>query len=132
MKIWKVDSNKCMNLFPFYKQYDSMQCGIACMAMICKYYGKGYSFETLSHLCTATTEGVSLLSLKKLGEELGLETLCGRISISQISEINSPCILHWNQNHFVVLYKVKKGKKFYIADPGKGLVKYSLLNSSKS
>lgn len=103
-----------------------MQCGIACMAMICKYYGKGYSFETLSHLCTATTEGVSLLSLKKLGEELGLETLCGRISISQISEINSPCILHWNQNHFVVLYKVKKGKKFYIADPGKGLVKYSL------
>jgi ATP-binding cassette subfamily B protein len=115
-----------MNLFPFYKQYDSMQCGIACMAMICKYYGKGYSFETLSHLCTATTEGVSLLSLKKLGENLGLETLCGRISISQISEINSPCILHWNQNHFVVLYKVKKGKKFYIADPGKGLVKYSL------
>jgi ATP-binding cassette subfamily B protein len=115
-----------MNLFPFYKQYDSMQCGIACMAMICKYYGKVYSFETLSHLCTATTEGVSLLSLKKLGENLGLETLCGRISISQISEINSPCILHWNQNHFVVLYKVKKGKKFYIADPGKGLVKYSL------
>ena len=103
-----------------------MQCGIACMAMICKYYGKGYSFETLSHLCTATTEGVSLLSLKKLGENLGLETLCGRVSISQISEINSPCILHWNQNHFVVLYKVKKGKKFYIADPGKGLVKYSL------
>lgn len=57
-----------------------MQCGIACMAMICKYYGKGYSFETLSHLYTATTEGVSLLSLKKLGEEIGLETLCGRIS----------------------------------------------------
>ncbi|WP_024989030.1 peptidase domain-containing ABC transporter [Segatella albensis] len=115
-----------MTRITLYKQYDSMQCGIACMAMICKYYGKGYSFETLSHLCTATTEGVSLLSLKKLGEELGLETLCGRISISQISEINSPCILHWNQNHFVVLYKVKKGKKFYIADPGKGLVKYSL------
>lgn len=103
-----------------------MQCGIACMAMICKYYGKEYSFETFSRLCTATTEGVSLLSLKKLGENLGLETLCGRVSISQISEINYPCILHWNQNHFVVLYKVKKGKKFYIADPGKGLVKYSL------
>lgn len=103
-----------------------MQCGIACMAMICKYYGKEYSFETFSRLCTATTEGVSLLSLKKLGENLGLESLCGRVSISQISEINYPCILHWNQNHFVVLYKVKKGKKFYIADPGKGLVKYSL------
>jgi ATP-binding cassette subfamily B protein len=82
-----------------------MQCGIACMAMICKYYGKGYSFETLSHLCTATTEGVSLLSLKKLGENLGLETLYGRISISQISEINSPCILHYMQTFIPSLNK---------------------------
>ena len=115
-----------MILFPFYKQYDSMQCGIACMAMICKYYGKGYSYDTLSRQSTATTEGMSLLDLKKIGEEVGMKTLCGRVNMSQITEVNSPCILHWNQNHFVVLYKVKAGKKYYIADPGKGLVKYSL------
>lgn len=56
---------KSMILFPFYKQYDSMQCGIACMAMICKYYGKGYSYDTLFRQSTATTEGMSLLGLKK-------------------------------------------------------------------
>ena len=94
--------------------------------MICKYYGKGYSYDTLSRQSTATTEGMSLLDLKKIGEEVGMKTLCGRVNMSQITEVNSPCILHWNQNHFVVLYKVKAGKKYYIADPGKGLVKYSL------
>jgi len=45
---------------------------------------------------------------------------------NKLWEAHSPCILHWNQNHFVVLYKVKRGKIFYIADPAKGLVKYNL------
>ena len=80
----------------------------------------------LSEQCFATTEGVSLLAIDKVASQLGLETISGRVSVNTICNLENPCILHWNQNHFVVLYKVKKGKTFYIADPGKGLVKYNL------
>ena len=107
------------------KQHDSMQCGIACLAMICKHYGKEFSIETLSRYCFATTEGVSLLGISEAANKLGLHSICGRVSMEQMQEAPLPCILHWNQNHFVVLYKQKRGKKFYIADPGKGLVAYS-------
>jgi len=115
-----------MYQFPFYKQYDTMQCGIACLKMICRYYHKIYSLEYFSKICGSTTEGVSMLSIKKTASNIGLESECGKIALNSIKRINSPCILHWNQNHFVVLYKVKKGKTFYIADPAKGLVKYNL------
>lgn len=103
-----------------------MQCGIACLAMICKHYGKVYSLENLSKLCCATSEGVSLLSISEAGEQLGFHSIFGRASIEQLVNIAQPCILHWKQNHFVVLYRIKDGKKFYIADPGKGLITYSL------
>ena len=108
------------------KQYDSMQCGIACLAMICKYYGKKYSMDCLNQLCFATTEGVSLLSITRAAETLGFKTVGARCEVSNLVNKNLPCILHWNQNHFVVLYKLKKGKTFYIADPGKGLIRYKL------
>ena len=57
---------------------------------------------------------------------LSTDTVCVETKVNELSYLPLPCILHWNQNHFVVLYKVKKGKKFYVADPGKGLVKYNL------
>ena len=103
-----------------------MQCGIACLQMVCKYFGRDYSMGSLSKLCFATTEGVSLLSINEAANTLGLHTTCARVTTTALSDVPLPCILHWNQNHFVVLYKVKKGKKFYVADPGKGLVTYSL------
>ena len=112
--------------FPLIQQRDSMQCGVACLTMICTYWGKKFPLEYISELCFATTEGVSLLSINTVASSLGLETVCGRVSVNAFDEFENPCILHWNQNHFVVLYKVKKGKTFYIADPGKGLVKYNL------
>lgn len=112
--------------FPFVLQHDSMQCGVACLAMICSYFKKNKSMNYLSEQCFATTEGVSLLAIDKVASQLGLETISGRVSVNTICNLENPCILHWNQNHFVVLYKVKKGKTFYIADPGKGLVKYNL------
>lgn len=116
-----------MEKFPFVKQHDSMQCGIACLAMVCRHYGKRYSIDFLSHYCFATNEGVSLLGMSEAAERLGMKTLCGRMSAEQLVNIEGlPCILHWNQNHFVVLYKVaKNGRTYCVADPGKGLVKYS-------
>ena len=112
-------------MFPFYKQHDSMQCGITCLQMICKYYGKEYSLESLSRYCFATTEGVSMLGISEAANKLGLHTICGRITMEQLPQAPLPCILHWSQNHFVILYKIKNKKKFYIADPGKGLLTYA-------
>lgn len=113
-----------MTKFPFYHQHDTMQCGITCLQMICKYYGKEFSIETLSKYCFVTNEGVSLLGICEAATQLGLQNTCGRISVEQLEKAPLPCVLHWNQNHYVVLYKVKKAL-FYIADPGKGLIKYS-------
>ena len=107
-------------------QHDSMQCGIACLQMVCKYFGREYSLDSLSKLCFATTEGVSLLGINEAANTLGLHAACARATTSILSEVPLPCILHWNQNHFVVLYKVKNRKKFYVADSGKGLVTYDL------
>ena len=108
------------------RQHDSMLCGVACLKMICKHYGKEFSIYYLSKICNATSVGVSLLSIGEAVSTLGFTYTCGKASFQKIKVITSPCILHWNQNHFVVLYKVKKGKSFYIADPGKGLIKYNL------
>lgn len=110
--------------FPFSMQHDTMQCGVACLKMICMYYGKDYSLNTLSQYCSPTNEGVSLLGISEAAQKLGLKSLCGRMSLNSLKTLTLPCILHWDQNHFVVLYKLSKNN-YYIADPGKGLVRYS-------
>lgn len=115
-----------LNKNPFIKQKDSMQCGVACIQMICKYYGKRYNQKCLSDICYASKEGVSLLGIRDAAVKIGLYTISGRLTIDELSSATLPCILHWNQNHFVVLYKVKKRQKFYIADPGKGLITYTM------
>lgn len=110
-----------------FKQSDSMQCGIACLQMVCKYYGKEYTNDSLSKVCFATTEGVSLHGIRSAAQILGLKTMAFKGEVKELHGNCFPCILHWNQNHFVVLYKVSRnGKKFYVADPAKGLVNYSL------
>ena len=113
--------------FSFVRQKDAMQCGVASLSMICQYYGKNYSINYLSNLCHATMEGISMLAMSKTAIVLGLSPITFYVSPLDLTskKLPLPCILHWNQNHFVVLYKIKKGRKFYIADPGKGLVTYS-------
>ena len=114
--------------FPLYIQHDAMQCGIACLQMICKYYGKEYTLARLSELCFATNEGVSMLGISQAAEKLELHTVCGRATTDQLGKVQLPCIVYWNQNHFVILYKVKKTRKgcrYYVADPGKGRVEYT-------
>lgn len=105
-----------------------MQCGIAVIAMICKFHGMTYSTGYLSKICVTTSEGVSMQGMTEAAKVLGLSTFTAYVSVQDISrqDASLPCILHWNQNHFVVLYKIKKGKTFYVADPSKGLVTYSL------
>lgn len=114
-----------MKPFPLYIQHDTMQCGIACLRMVAEYFGRKYTMEELERRCFATTEGVSMLGITQAAEKLGFRTVGARVRTDELSDGPLPCIIHWNQNHFVVLYKVKKGRKFYVADPGKGLLAYS-------
>ena len=116
---------KLFHSFPIAYQHDGMQCGVACLKMVCEHFGRKYSLDALSHVCFATTEGVSMLGISEAAKMLGLDTVCVRATVDNLAKAEMPCILHWNQNHFVVLYKVKKGRKFYVADPGKGLVTYA-------
>jgi len=107
-------------------QCDSMECGMACLQIICKYYRKRVSSAFLSKVVSVSKNGASLLAIYDVANKIGFHTIGGRVGIKTLSSSLLPCILHWNQKHFVVLYKVWKGKKFYVADPGKGLVKYNL------
>lgn len=120
---------KLFDTFTFYRQHDAMQCGITCLKMVYKHYGREYSLDELSKLCSTSRAGVSLLGINEAASELGFRTFCGKPTIEQLTEAPLPAILHWNQNHFVVLYKVKKlrnGKhRYYIADPGRDLLCYT-------
>ena len=115
-----------MTKIPFIKQHDSMQCGAACLFMICHHYGLNISLDEIDALCMPTKEGMSMLGLKESAKKLGLKCSALKAPLAILSQLQLPCLLHWNQNHFVVLYELgKKGKKFKIADPGKGLISYS-------
>lgn len=107
----------------FVRQKDSMQCGVASLAMVCRILGQGYSLDFLTNFCHATAEGVSMLGLRQASSRLGLDAVAARVSLSELPECPLPAILHWNQNHFVVLHRISgQGRRYHIADPGKGLM----------
>lgn len=106
-----------------------MDCGPSCLRMIARYYGKSYTLQTLRERCFITREGVSMLGISDAAEHIGFRTRGVRITFAQlVEEAQLPCILHWNQNHFVVCYKIKRhhrGKAdIYIADPASRKLTY--------
>ena len=114
-------------LFFNIKQRNAMDCGPSCLAMIARYYGLRPERDGLRRSCSLGKDGVSLLGISKAAETIGFKTVGGRVSFDTLAfEVPLPCIVHWNQNHFVVVYKIKKHKKgkytVYVADPSKGLV----------
>lgn len=114
----------------FCKQLDAMDCGPSCLKMVASYYGKDYPLNLLRNKSLLGKDGVSLGGISKAAEYLGFKSIGGRFTIKQLIEKKPfPCIIHWNQNHFVVLYDIKKYRKhqiIHVADPGKGLLKYRL------
>jgi ATP-binding cassette subfamily B protein len=126
-------SSLTLNLkpFPIYRQLDQMDCGPTCLRMIAKFYGKNFSLQKLRDISGINREGVSMLGISEAAEKVGFRTTGARIKETQLNELELPVILHWNQNHFVVLYKIK-GDKYYLADPAKGLIEYTKSDFIKS
>ena len=118
-----------MRRFPHYNQFDAMDCGPTCLQMIARFYGKKYTLQTLRDKSFITREGVSMLGISDAAEAIGFHTTGVRISLNKLKEyVPLPCILHWNQNHFVVCYEIikkKKGWVYRIADPASSLVDFS-------
>lgn len=117
-----------MPKFPHYLQPDAMDCGPTCLRIVAKYFGRHYNLETLRQLTWKTREGVSLLTISDAAEKIGFRTQGARLTLKSLMEIPLPAIIHWAQNHFVVLYKIKSGKKrntFYVSDPALGRIQYS-------
>lgn len=111
--------------FPCEHQMDVMDCGPACLKIISKYYGKYYSLQHLRDLCGISREGVSMQDICYGAEKIGLRTLAVNISADELhKKVVLPCIVHWDENHFVVVYKVSE-QKVWVSDPAKGLVSYT-------
>lgn len=117
--------------FPHYTQSDQMDCGPTCIRMIAKYYGRNYTLQRLREISGINRAGVSLLGISEAAEKIGFRTTGVKINLEKLVEMDLPCILHWRQNHFVVLYK-SKNNVYYIADPAKGLIKYNNIEFSKN
>lgn len=116
-----------MKKFPFYKQLDAMDCGPSCLRMIARWYGKVYSLQYLREHSYITRSGVSMLGISDAAESIGFRTGGYRMNFEQILEVPLPFVAHWNGNHFVVVYHIrKKGKRFEVcvADPANGLLVY--------
>ncbi|MDR1222049.1 MAG: peptidase domain-containing ABC transporter [Tannerella sp.] len=109
--------------FPLYMQFDALDCGPTCLRMIAKHYGHSYTLQNLREKCFITREGVSMLGISDAAESIGMHTQGVRITFEQLEkDALLPCILHWNQNHFVVCYGIKKKRGNYvirIADPAR-------------
>lgn len=115
--------------FPIFTQHDAMECGPTCLRMVAAYYGRTYSLERLREMCYIHRDGVSLLGIAEAAEQLGMRTTGVKVTLQQlIEEVPLPCIVHWNQEHFVVLYgtqRTKQGTVFQVADPVGQRIEYS-------
>lgn len=113
-----------MKKFPHYTQTEAKDCGPTCIKIITKFYGKTINTQQLRRLSETTRKGSSLLGLSDAAESIGYITLGAKLSFKKLLEAPLPCILHWNKNHYVVLYKIKRGL-LYISDPAQGLLTYT-------
>lgn len=121
-----------MPSFPFYKQLDAMDCGPTCLRMVARFYGKHFTLQTLREKSHLTREGVSMLGIAKAAEDIGMQTMGVSLTWERLKEeAPLPVIIHWQQNHFVVVHKIR-GDKVYVADPGFGLTTYSKEDFLKS
>ncbi len=136
-----------MKKFPFYQQLDQMDCGPTCLRMVAKYYGRSYNTAQLRELAEIGKDGVNLLGIAQAAERVGFKALGVKVTLNKLlEEAPLPCIVHWGQNHFVVVcspprprwgsfssfsFKRRRtvrraGQGVEVADPAAGLLTYTL------
>jgi ATP-binding cassette, subfamily B, bacterial len=115
-----------MKRFTSYRQLDAMDCGPTCLKMVFKHYGKQVNLGGLKSASQIGTTGVSLLGMSEAAEKYGFRTISARLTFEQLlADAPHPCILHWDQYHFVVLTPSVNKKRLTVADPAKGLITYT-------
>jgi len=127
-----------LTMFPYFKQQDSSDCGPTCLKIIIKHYGRNIGISQLRELCNTDSEGSSIKSIIYAGNKIGFDMLGVKSQIEKLNnqdlvlfeELPLPFILHWQEKHFVVVYKITK-EKVYISDPAKGKLVYKLSDLSK-
>jgi len=123
-------------MLKFIPQHDLMDCAPACIAMIAGHYGKEQNLQVLREYCYISRDGVSMLGIADAAQRIGFSTLPAKLTTEKLIELTKngeaplPCILHWNQSHFVVLQRVWKNRitgkyTFKLADPGHGFISLS-------
>ncbi|MDE5573072.1 MAG: peptidase domain-containing ABC transporter [Muribaculaceae bacterium] len=116
----------------YHPQRDMMDCGAACLQSICKYYGKEVDLQYIRELCHITRNGVSMLGIADAAESLGFKTIGIKLNLEQLAkDVHLPCIIHWSQQHFVVVISVTK-RHVTIMDPAAGILKYKTAEFQKS
>lgn len=113
-----------MIFFTSYIQHNVMDCGLTCLRMVAAFYGKRYSLDGLREKSFITREGVSMLGISEAAEKLGFRSMCVQVGYKMLMEAPLPCIVHWNQQHFVVVYRMND-KHVWVADPAAGKLKYT-------
>ena len=125
-----------MRKFPTYRQLDTMDCGPTCLRIIAAHYGRIWSLRTLRERCHISREGVSLLGISDAAEAVGFRTMGVKLTFAQLcEEAVLPCIVHWRQNHFIVVYRIerRRGKMWvHVSDPASGLLRYTMEQFLKS
>lgn len=113
-----------MKRFAALRQHDQMDCGPTCLRMIARHFGRELDRDALRDQCGLTRDGVSIGGIAHAAESVGIKTLAVQVGVEKLTSIPLPCIAHWRQRHFVVVYQVTK-KNVYVADPGYGTIVYS-------
>ena len=114
-----------MKSFQTYSQLDAMDCGPTCIRMVAKFYGRNLSAQELRDAAELSKDGVNLLGIAQASEKVGFRTLGVKVNLQKLEkDAPLPSIVHWSQNHFIVVYKISKSQVF-VADPAKGLIKYT-------
>lgn len=115
---------------PLVHQTESSECGLACLAMICSHYGKQSNLIALRQQFNLSARGTTLAGMTQIAEQLGLATRCLSLDLNELSALKTPCILHWDFNHFVVLVSVKQNRAI-LHDPARGRRKVGMEEMSK-
>lgn len=111
--------------FPMEYQMDAKDCGPAALKMVAKYFGRYYSLQYLRDRCGLTKEGVSLYDISVAAESIGLRSAAIKCSVEDlVVSVPLPCIVYWEENHFVVVYRTSK-THVWVSDPLRGHIKYS-------